>query len=246
MPSPAPRERLQPSLFDRLEDDLGSAIDRLRDIVRILAHALDPATHAALGTLLADERLQTRPPTEAELAPFAGLDAELQGLVQEAIRLERHRRTEQQRVFVISTDRLRAACLHDLQCLFNETDGEAELDPDLLATIPTVRASVLNYGLPALTGSVRTPEQIADLGRDIARVLERFEPRIRNVRVTRDDRTGTTPPGRSGGDGIDRIGYLIEGELWGYPYDERLRIRTLLDLDLGRLTLLNRPEEPPR
>lgn len=241
MPSPGPRERLQPSLFDRLEDDLGSAIDRLRDIARILAPELDPATHAALAALLADERLATRPPTEADLAPFAALDTELRTLVNEAIRLERYRRTEQQRVFVISADRLRAACLHDLQCLFNETDGEVELDDDLLAELPMVRASVLNYGLPALTGSVRTPEQIVELGRDIARVLERFEPRIRNVRVTRDER-----PVRASEDGIERVGYLIEGELWGYPYDERLRIRTLLDLDLGRLTLLTRPEEVQR
>lgn len=232
MSSPGARERLQPSLFDRLEDDLGPAIEQLRSIRRVLEGTLHAEQAQALQALLADERLTERQPGAEELAPFAALASNLRGLVDDAIRLERHRRMEQQRVFVISAERLRAACLHDLQCLFNETSVTAMLPSALAGEMPAVCASVLAYGLPAIAGGVRTPEQFAALARDIERAITVFEPRIRNVRVALDAR-----PDRSGTDGLGRAGYVIEGELWGYPFDERMYIRTLLDLDLGRFVV---------
>jgi type VI secretion system protein ImpF len=235
--SPTARERLQPSLFDRLEDDLGPAIDQLRETCRVLERSIDAAAMQALRTLLADERLALRPPTEAQLAPFANLTPDLRSLVETAIRLERHRRIEQQRVVVISTERLREACLHDLQCLFNETNNEAAPAGEALAGHPAARASVVNYGLPSLAGSIRTPEQFEQLARDIEHALTVFEPRIRNAHVSLDASS------LIGTEATERVGYVIEGELWGYPYDERLRIRTLLDLDLGRLTVVSGPRE---
>jgi type VI secretion system protein ImpF len=236
MASASTRDRLQPSLFDRLEDDLGPAIEQLRDIVRVLNDKLDSIQLPALHALLADERLLSRPPTAAELAPFEALAGDLRALVDEAIRLERYRRLELQRVFVIAELRLRETCLHDLQCLFNETSGSSMLPDELLAELPSVCSSVLNYGLPAIAGTLRTPDQFALLARDIERAIVVFEPRIRNARVSIDQQAG-----RSGVDGSERAGYIIDGELWGYPFDEQLRIRTLLDLDLGRLNVVTSP-----
>jgi hypothetical protein len=86
-----PRDRLQPSLFDRLDDELGSAIALLAENRRRLEASLTTEQQEALVTLLSDERLVTRPPGEAELRPFVELDADSRDLLDRVIELERAR-----------------------------------------------------------------------------------------------------------------------------------------------------------
>jgi type VI secretion system protein ImpF len=231
LPSRAARDRLQPSLFDRLEDDLGSAVTRLRELMRVLHPSLNEAQRTALDNLLKDERIATRLPSSAQLGPFADLDEDLRAVVNETLRLEQIRCIELQRVFTISTERLRRAVLDDLQNLFDATNAES-VDPDegdWMDAVPTVRDSVVNYGLPPLAGRLGTPDLILQVAQDIERAIARFEPRVRNARVSLEE-------GNQIGEG-ERIGFIIEGELWGYPYDEQLRIRTVLDLDVARVRL---------
>lgn len=243
MVSTVARDRLQPSLFDRLEDELGPAIDRLREIKRILDRRLDARQREALDGLLSDERLLARRPAAADLAAFAALDGEMRALLDDAISLEQRRRLELQRVFVISMARLRRAVLNDLQNLFGTTNAESA-EPGaggLLDEAPMVRTSVMNYGLPALSGRMRTPEDFAALAREIEQAIRTFEPRIDNVRVSLEDQKGGSPSVYG-----EQVGYVIEGELWGYPFDEQLRIRTVLDLDIGHLRLAEPVEAQDR
>jgi type VI secretion system protein ImpF len=231
LPSRLARDRLQPSLFDRLEDELGSAVTRLREVMQVLYPSLNEAQRSALDTLLNDERISARLPSYAQLASFADLDDDLRALVNEALRLEQIRRIERERVFTISMERLRRAVLDDLQNLFDATNAETG-DPDegdAMEATPTVRDSVLNYGLPPLAGRLGTPDLILQVAQDIERAIARFEPRVRNARVSLEEANQI-------GEG-ERIGFIIEGELWGYPYDEQLRIHTVLDLDVARVRL---------
>ncbi|MGL4465286.1 MAG: type VI secretion system baseplate subunit TssE [Planctomycetia bacterium] len=69
----------------------------------------------------------------------------------------------------------------DLEELLNtrRTMDEAE------ESLPEVRRSLLAYGLPDLTTMpIATDRDRADLGRALKDILERFEPRLRDVRVT--------------------------------------------------------------
>jgi len=59
----------------------------------------------------------------------------------------------------MSKTRLRQAVLRDLAWLFNTTRVEANVD---LSHAPYVRQSVLNFGLPALSGRSATSSDVAD------------------------------------------------------------------------------------
>ena len=234
MAEPFPREMLQPSLLDRLQDDLASALNRLPARRAALDLLLDPTQRAALQRLLDDERrLEGRRPTPTELAPFAGLTAEAKDLLDDVLGLELARRLELRRSVVLTMADLRAAVLRDLASLLNSEQAEQLTTMEdgepvpLLAGLPNVCASVVNYGIPSLAGRVRTTADYELLAREVETALQRFEPRLREVHVRLDgheaDLAVRSP-----------VTLLIEGELWGYPVAEALRVRTLLDLEEGR------------
>ena len=58
--------------------------------------------------------------------------------------------------------------------------------------------------------------------------LARFEPRLAGVRVRVETAEGAADVVRS------PVTLVIEGELWGYPLAENLRVRTVLDLEEGK------------
>lgn len=238
MPSPFPKDRLQPSLLDRLDDELGAAISQIGELRRRLERALTPPQMAALVALLESERLATRLPGKDELAAFAGLDEETRGLVERILDLERARQLELRRSFMISAGQLRQSVLRDLQNLFNTTGNEHERGAEhgaeigALDGLPHVQASVLNYGIPPLAGRVRNTDDFVALARGIEVAIARFEPRVRNVKVrAEDERAGRIAALRS------PVAYVVEGELWGYPFAEQLRVRTVLDLETTRLEI---------
>ena len=152
------RERLQPSLLDRLTDDIKgieSDIGRLRSMLP----KLDEAQRAALAGLLDPDA--TGLPHEAALAPFAALGPMVVEQVKRLVGLEQRRQGEIRSRFVLSTERLRACVLRDLTWLLNTPnlrwrDGRAEdsqlgVVPDIEA-YPRAAASVVNYGIPPLSG----------------------------------------------------------------------------------------------
>lgn len=177
----------------------------------------------ALAELLADERLERRPPLGEKASPFATLSEDARLLLDRVIVTEILRRQQIRRSVVISTQELRAAVLRDLQNLLNTTAPEADLEQydRTLDSVPMVQASVLNYGIPSLSGRIRTADDVLDLARAIERAIERFEPRIRQVRVRVEEAGAMASP----------LHLTIEGELWGYPVTEYMRLQTVLDLD---------------
>jgi len=156
----APRERLQPSLLDRLTDD----------------------------------------------APDQAIEA-------------RERR-------VMSMRSLREGVLRDLAWLLNTTNL---LSVTAHKRLPHVANSVLNYGMPDMSGASLAGMSAADLERAIRQAIWDFEPRL--IRSSVQVRAMPTS------DTITKINFEIEADMWAQPYPERLYIKSELDLDQARISL---------
>jgi type VI secretion system protein ImpF len=125
---------------------------------------------------------------------------------------------------VISKKRMREAVLRDLAWLFNTTRLDPNMDP---VKFPYARASVVNYGLPALSGQTASSLEVTDLERAIRQSVLDFEPRIlpSTLRV-RALEVGTI-------EHHNVIGVEISGQLWAEPVPIELLVRTEIDLETG-------------
>jgi type VI secretion system protein ImpF len=128
---------------------------------------------------------------------------------------------------VLSKSRLRQSVLRDLAWLFNATRLDAVTD---LTRLQDVRRSVLNFGLPALSGRSASSLDLADLTRAVRDGILMFEPRI--LPATLKIRT-LLDPGEL--DHHNVIGVEIQGELWAQPVPLEFLIRTEFDLETGKV-----------
>jgi len=156
----APRERLQPSLLDRLSDDEpGSAVE------------------------------------------------------------SRERR-------VLSLRTLREGVLRDLAWLLNSTNLLSVLDAGKL---PHVANSVVNYGVPDISGIPVSGLNLNQLERGIRQAIWDFEPRLIRASVKVAQAAAEV--------GYNKMIFEIEADLWAQPYPERLYLKTELDLDRASVVL---------
>lgn len=221
----AKREAVQPSLWDRLLNDLPG-----------LASEIDGMRHALLGEL-GEERLAGLLAGEARaLDADAGLSADQkQRLRQLALKNRRRAELERQGV-VVSPAVLREAVRRDIEALFNTerfestpmlTDLEMENgsnDPPPLDDFPQVRRSVVNYGVPSFSGRSSHDFDRDALAREIRAVLDTFEPRLK---------AGATKVNVVTGDKSLGIRIEIDAVLILTPTPERMRLRTTINLDNG-------------
>ena len=129
---------------------------------------------------------------------------------------------------VLSARQLRKSVLRDLNWLFNT--GNVSADPTLDA-YPLVRRSVLNYGMPALSGhSVisMTPKALEDI---IRQAILDFEPRI--LRDTVRVRAVMLPNQMN----RSAVGFEIHGVLWGQPIPTELFLRSEIDFETGHVSV---------
>jgi type VI secretion system protein ImpF len=124
---------------------------------------------------------------------------------------------------VLSFRKLKQSVMRDLQWLLNA--GCLETTQDLSA-FPHVRQSVLNYGIPDLTGTTAANADRATLERILRQAILDFEPRIL--------KTSLKVRAKAAGE-HNTIIFEIEGELWAQPLPERLYLKTILDLELGNV-----------
>ncbi|KVA46780.1 type VI secretion system lysozyme [Burkholderia cepacia] len=139
---------------------------------------------------------------------------------------EPDQRSESRERRVVSMRQLRESVLRDLVSLFNAMGRYSRND---LADYPFVECSVLNYGLPTMTGKTLSDLNVSDTANQIAEAIRRFEPRISSYSVR------VTPLPTQVGGHRNTIAFLIEGELWAQPYPERLYFKTELDLEGGEV-----------
>jgi type VI secretion system protein ImpF len=130
---------------------------------------------------------------------------------------------------VLSKSRLRQAVLRDLAWLFNATRLEAGTD---LTNAPYARQSVINFGLPALSGKAASSLDVGDLERAIRQSILDFEPRILpgTLQVRALVQASLL-------DHHNVIGVEIHGQLWAQPVPLELLVRTEIDLETGKVEI---------
>lgn len=137
---------------------------------------------------------------------------------------DRSRLAEAAEERLINKARLREFVLRDLSWLLNATAPWKPTDP-----LPAlVTGSVLNYGMPPLSGRYASATEIEEIERSLARVIARYEPRLLSdtIRVR----------GVSSGDEVAHhnvMSFEISAELWADPYPLELLLKTELDIETG-------------
>jgi type VI secretion system protein ImpF len=135
-------------------------------------------------------------------------------------------RKEAEQHRVMSKQQLRQAVLRDLAALFNSVQplgNEAE-------AYPLLSESVLNFGLPALSGQLASKLDIAVLEGVIRQAILRFEPRILpDTLQVRAQETASVL------DTHNVIEFDIRGHLWAQPVPLEILLRTQLDLEAGQV-----------
>jgi type VI secretion system protein ImpF len=246
------RERLQPSLLDRLADDerlltlfeLTVRVAELRrlgiaerDLTQLLTgqglRAADPEHSGPKPGPEADTLCWSRfaPTGQVSLAQLKGSLLKPPGAPQ-GVMLQSFCTVEARNVLnesvetaerrLVSMRRLREYVCRDLAALLNAMSLESSDD---LTRYPDVQSSVLNFGMPSLAGTAVVAVDPLKTATVIEQAIGRFEPRLRKVRVTPE-------PARDRADG-HALSFKIDAELWGQPVAQHLILRTRIDMDSG-------------
>lgn len=138
-------------------------------------------------------------------------------------------RVESPEARVINRQRLREMVLRDLGWLFNATRPDSEID---WTAAPHAERSVLNYGLPALSGRTASSIDPRVLQASVREAIIRHEPRILPDTLVVEVVANT--------DQIDhhnQIGIRINGQMWAQPVPLELMLHTDIDLETGRVAV---------
>jgi len=126
---------------------------------------------------------------------------------------------------IMSMRSLRDGVLRDLAWLLNTTNLFSVTEPPRL---PHLAGSVINYGMPDISGASLAGMNTTDLERAIRQAIWDFEPRL--IRSSVQVKAAKS-------DSITKITFEIEADMWAQPYPERLYIKTELDLDQAHISL---------
>lgn len=128
---------------------------------------------------------------------------------------------------VITKTRLRQAVLRDMTWLMNATRLGGSQD---FSGCPLAERSVINFGLPSLSGETASSLDVIELERSLKQAILDFEPRI--IPSTLNLETIVS------GSQLDRhniISVQIRGHLWAQPIPLELLLRTEVDLETGKV-----------
>lgn len=130
---------------------------------------------------------------------------------------------------VVSKGRLKRTVLRDLVWLLNTTCHNTD---NQLEFYPEVRRSVINYGIPVLSGKNFSGVDWRELERSIHEAILVFEPRILPDTLKVKALVPTDAMGHH-----NVLQFELRGELWSMPFPIELLIRSELDLETGQMTL---------
>lgn len=130
---------------------------------------------------------------------------------------------------VLTKQALRQAVLRDLGWLFNATGHSPAFDDRRFAQ---TAKSVLNYGLPTLSGQFASSLQRTSMEQAFRQAILNFEPRI--LPKTLEVELVMDGPVL---DSHNRVGLLIRGMLWAQPVPLEFLMRSRIDLEEGRIEI---------
>ncbi|MCS6996975.1 MAG: type VI secretion system baseplate subunit TssE [Casimicrobiaceae bacterium] len=124
---------------------------------------------------------------------------------------------------VVSKARLKRTVLRDISWLLNTTAHDVHGE---LKDYPEVRRSVLNYGIPVVSGKSFSEITWNDLERAIREALIVFEPRLLRDSLQIRALSADNPLAHH-----NQIEFEIRAELWSVPFPVELLVRSQLDLE---------------
>lgn len=136
---------------------------------------------------------------------------------------------------VLSMNRLRDLVLRDLGWLFNATHP---LSPQDMERYPFAASSVINFGIPPLSGLTIRILDLNMLENLLRQSILNFEPRIlsNTLRVRTNISTAKMAH--------NALTFEIEGELWGQPMPQRLHLKTEIDMESGTVKVEEEARRP--
>ena len=139
---------------------------------------------------------------------------------------EPERKQEPRERRALSFGQLRQAVKRDLAWLLNTTNLASVED---LSSHPHATRSVLNFGIPDLTGKAVSGVRVEEIQKLLRQAILDFEPRILprslKVRVV-VDREGMSH---------NALRFEIDGELWAEPVPLRMLLQSEIDLETGHV-----------
>ena len=135
----------------------------------------------------------------------------------------------------LNKSQLRQAVLRDLGWLLNAVQPLGKQAADA----PYAAESVLNFGLPPLSGQLASKVDVPSVEQSIREAILRFEPRILEHALS--------VKAIDGGAMLDAhnvIEFEIRGFLWAQPIPLELLLRTQLDLEAGQVKLVDGNPSP--
>jgi type VI secretion system protein ImpF len=130
---------------------------------------------------------------------------------------------------VLSVRRLRQSVLRDIAWLLNAVSLESVQS---LEKFPEVAKSVVNFGIPDLSGHTISSDDLAVIEKKIRKAIIDFEPRILPntllIKVISTDAYNH-----------NAMNFDIEGDLWMQPLPLRLYLKTQLDLETGNVVVMD-------
>ncbi len=138
---------------------------------------------------------------------------------------------------VMNKSQIRDAVLRDLSWLLNSVQSLGKLAEQY----PQAGDSVLNYGLPAMSGQLASRVDVGVLERTIKQAILRFEPRVMedSLEVKALEATSVL-------DTHNVIEFEIRGFMWAQPVPLELLLRTQIDLEAGQVEVRDMGASAPR
>lgn len=204
------KERFLPSLLDRLTDD-------------------DPVNHSIQ---LQKQKIRR---FEKELTVLLAKQDTLNDTEYKKQRHELQQQLDQARaqfnVFsasISSLTEIRACVKRDLNWLLNASQYEPHNE---LQNYPQIERSVLNYGIPDLTGKTVSGVNLHNIERMLQQVIIDFEPRIIKKTLTVKVLMADSMLEHNA------VTFEIEGQLWAEPQPLHLHLRTEFELESGDVSV---------
>jgi type VI secretion system protein ImpF len=135
--------------------------------------------------------------------------------------------TESPEARVIPRQRLRELVLRDLAWLFNTVQPSIDW-----RGAPHARNSVLNFGLPPLSGSTMSTIDPLSLQARVRQAIIDHEPRILPDSLSVEAVVSEDQIHQH-----NELGFRITGQLWAQPVPLELLLHTDVDLETGRVAI---------
>lgn len=141
---------------------------------------------------------------------------------------ERNTAVESREKRVLSLSQLRQSVLRDLAWLLNTEHLSTSMS---FEDCPIAEKSVVNFGVPPLTGSTATGLDIRTLKQRITEVIKTYEPRLLPDSVKVEVRVSERAMSSNA------LKFEVEADLWAQPLPLHLYLLTEFDLETGQVDI---------